>query len=94
MSMKRAKSSSRGKKDADSISPIFGKKDIEPKWSYKEHVACEAEEAFVPYSMSQTFAKKALITHPKWGKGIVISTEGGRIEVIFADETRKLAHGA
>ena len=93
MSMKRAKSSSRGKKDSDSISPIFGKKDVEPKWSYKEHVAGEADDAFVPYSMSKTFEKKALITHPKFGKGLVISTEGGRLEVMFEDDTRKLAHG-
>jgi len=92
MSIKRAKSSSRGKKDSDSISPIFGKKEIEPKWSYKEHVAAESDDAFMAYDMGKSFAKKALITHPKFGKGLVVSTEGGRLEVLFEDGAYKLAH--
>ena len=93
MSIKRSKSSSRGKKDSESASPIFGKKDVEPKWSYKEHVAAEPDEAFAAYDMGKSFAKKSLITHPKFGKGLVISVEGGRLEVLFEDGARKLAHG-
>jgi hypothetical protein len=93
MSIKRSKASSRGK-DKDIDSPIFGKKkEVEPKWSWKEHVAAEPEDAFAAYEMGKSFDKKSLITHPKFGKGLVISVEGGRLEVLFEDATRKLAHG-
>ena len=37
---------------------------------------------------------KALIKHSKFGKGLVIGVDGARIEVLFEDGTKKLAHSA
>jgi len=42
--------------------------------------------------MSTRFSKGDLITHPKFGKGLVLGVEGTRIEVLFQDGKKKLGH--
>ncbi len=93
MSIKRSKTATRGKARAGD-GTLFGAKNSEPKWNWKEHVSEEPEDAFLSYDMGNTFAKKALIKHSKFGKGLVIAVDGVRIEVLFEDGTKKLAHTA
>ena len=45
-----------------------------------------------PYSPAAVFARGEALTHTKFGIGVVIGVEQGRIEVSFPDATRKLAH--
>ena len=95
--MKRTKQSSRGKGPSSremDASPIFGgggKKD-ETKWSWKEHVASQADSAFVPYSMATTFQRGALISHAKFGRGVVTNVDDKRIDVLFEEGAKKLGH--
>ncbi|MBL8604543.1 MAG: hypothetical protein JNK72_21635 [Myxococcales bacterium] len=62
-----------------------------PKWA--ELIAEKADDAFVPYEMSSRYERGALVQHGKFGKGYVTSVEGNRVEVVFEDAVRKLAHG-
>ncbi len=47
---------------------------------------------FSPYATTTKFAKGALVSHSKFGKGLVVSVEGSRIEVLFEDGVKKLGH--
>lgn len=50
------------------------------------------ELAARPYAPSQTFAVGDLIDHPKFGRGAVTASSGGRIEVAFPDGPHTLVH--
>lgn len=97
MSMKRSKqtssSGSRGRDD-DSDSPFSSSKPKEPEKVWGEQMAGKADDAFLPYTMTSTFEKGALVLHSKFGKGLVLSVEGARIEVLFEDGPKKLGHVA
>jgi len=91
MSMKRTKQRTAGSdrhsgKEDDSP----WSKPQEPEPSFGE-VESKPDSAFVPFAMSERFAKGALILHPKFGKGLVVGVEGPRIEVLFKDGKKKLA---
>ena len=60
------------------------------KW--KEAVGSSPDEAFTPYSSAATFAKDSLVSHPKFGKGIVIEVDGNKIQILFEEGPRKLLH--
>ncbi|HLV67144.1 MAG TPA: hypothetical protein VKY73_15090 [Polyangiaceae bacterium] len=50
-------------------------------------------EAFSRYSMDRTFRAGELILHPKFGEGYVEQVlEGGKVNVMFRDGPRVLAH--
>jgi hypothetical protein len=66
-------------------------KQKEPTW--EEAVADKPEEEFVTYSMSESFAQGALLNHPTFGKGIVLSLDDRKMEVLFADCKKLLAMG-
>jgi hypothetical protein len=95
MSIKRTKQSSYNSRNRDypSDGPMMGAKPSEPDKSWADHMAGKAEDAFVPYSLAQRFDKGALVSHAKFGKGIVVNVEGSRIEVLFEEGTKKLGHG-
>jgi hypothetical protein len=61
----------------------------EPKWA---EVDSKPDAAFVPFAISSRFAKGDLILHSKFGKGLVLGVEPGRIEVLFQDGKKKLGH--
>jgi hypothetical protein len=91
MSMKRTKqrtavSDRHSSKEDDSP----WSKPQEPEPSFGE-VESKPDSAFVPFAMSERFAKGTLILHPKFGKGLVVGVEGPRIEVLFKDGKKKLA---
>ena len=93
MSMKRTKKSSSATKGSQSEGSMgFNPPTtVLPKW--EEATAEKPDEAFVPYALSRTFTRSELVLHPKFGKGVVVGVDGARIEVLFSDGVRKLAHG-
>jgi hypothetical protein len=67
-------------------------KDKTLKMSWTEQVQGQPEDTFVPYSQTGTFAKGAFILHQTFGKGLVTTVEGSRIEVLFEGGVKKLVH--
>jgi hypothetical protein len=95
MSMKRSKQRSSGSSrhsSQDDESSAWGKPpEPEPKWA---EIDSKPDASFVPFAMSSRYAKGDLISHPKFGKGLVLGVEGTRIEVLFQDGKKKLGHAA
>lgn len=92
MSMKRSKQRSYGRGTDEHTTFSFDKHEPEPEKTWEEHMEGQDEGAFQPYSLQASFAKGTLIAHSKFGKGVVVSVEGARIDVLFADGKKKLAH--
>ena len=94
MSIKRTKQASYGKnRDYPSDSPFGAAKPAEPEKVWAEQMEGKADDAFAPYALTSRFEKGALVKHSSFGKGIVISVEGTRIEVLFEAGKKKLGHG-
>jgi hypothetical protein len=90
MSMKRTKQRTSGSRDSGAENDPWAKPpEPEPEW---KEVESKPDGSFVPFAMSTRFAKGDLITHPKFGKGLVLGVEGTRIEVLFQDGKKKLGH--
>jgi len=96
--MKRTKQYSRNPRerdvDAEGGSFFDKPKVVEPELIWDQHVAGEADDKFVPYSLKTAYQKAALLLHPVFGKGIVTAVDGKRIEVLFKDGKKKLGHAA
>ncbi len=95
MSIKRTQSrSTRQSSHAGSGSSIFGAgkpKEKEPVW--QEDVADRPDDAFTAYSRAGRFASGELVSHPTFGKGLVVRIDGKKMEVLFSDSRRTLAIG-
>jgi hypothetical protein len=91
MSIKRTKQRSFGR-GRESEESAFGGKPAEPEKSWAELTGGKDDSAFVPYDMTAKYARGTLLAHPKFGKGAVVNVEGGRIEVLFEDGSKKLGH--
>ena len=96
MSMKRsrARSSGSGRGNGGDDDSNYFAKPQEPEKSWAEHMEGKGDGDFVPYAMTSRFAKGQLLTHPKFGKGVVVGVEGARIEVLFEEGPKKLGHAA
>lgn len=92
MSMKRSKEVTRGRQ-RDVEGGFWEKKGPERVYTYEGDIATQPDESFTPYAPGVRYAKDALITHPKFGKGIVTDLDGQKIDVLFQDGPRKLTHG-
>ena len=91
MKRSRAKSGGSGRATGDEESSYFAKpKEAEKTWA--EHLAGKGDEAFLQYAMTSRYAKGQLVSHAKFGKGVVVGVEGTRIEVLFEDGPKKLGH--
>lgn len=94
MSMKRSKkassSSSKGSQGEGSLG-FNPPPSALPRWD--EIVASQPDESFSPYSVGASFERNALVNHVKFGKGVVLGVDGKKIEVLFSDGVKKLAHG-
>jgi hypothetical protein len=62
-----------------------------PKW--KDVVADKPDTAFAAYTPASTFEKDALVSHAKFGKGVVVEVDGNKLHVLFEEGIRKLLHG-
>jgi hypothetical protein len=93
MSMKRTKQRGTGggrDKDTDTD---FWAKPAAPEKTWDEATAGQPDEAFAPYSMTTRYAQGQLVTHPKFGKGVITGVEPSRVEILFQDGKKKLGHG-
>lgn len=62
-----------------------------PKW--KEAVSGQLDDVFVPYAPSKTFAAGDFVAHGKFGKGVVLTIEDGKMFVLFEEGIKKLLQG-
>jgi hypothetical protein len=91
MSMKRTKQRS---DDRDkNVATDFWAKPVEPEKTWDQQTEGKDDDAYAAYSMSARYAKGALISHPKFGKGVVVESEANRVEILFQDGKKKLGHG-
>jgi hypothetical protein len=93
MSMKRAKARTTGpnRDSGDEPDNYFAKPKV-PEKTWAEQTEGKPDDAFIPYSLETRFSKGHLLSHSKFGKGVVVHVEGARIEVLFADGPKKLGH--
>ena len=94
MSMKRTKQRgpATGRRSGDYMG--FGSKDKEEEKSWKEDVSDQPDSSFVPYAITNHYAKGVLIAHSTFGKGLVLAVDGTRVEVLFEAGKKKLGHAA
>ena len=91
MSMKRTKQRS-GEKEKDQGTDFWAKPAV-PEKTWEEQMEGKGDDAFAAYSMAGRYAKGQLLTHPKFGKGVVVDVEASRVEILFQDGKKKLGHG-
>jgi hypothetical protein len=94
VSIKRTKQHSTGRRSSDDAATFSFIKPPEPEKSWEEHTAGQPDEKYVPYSLKTRYAKGALIAHPKFGKGVVVTVLGTSMEVLFSDGKKRLGHAA
>ncbi|MCL2778878.1 MAG: hypothetical protein FWD73_12830 [Polyangiaceae bacterium] len=92
MSMKRTKPRSSGKSQ-DTDDGGFWLTPSEPEKSWEEQVANKADSEFVAYALTTRLEKGQLVTHSKFGKGIVVHADASKVEILFQDGKKKLGHG-
>jgi len=61
-------------------------------YTWEAAVAPQADEAFVAYSPACKLEQDALVYHVKFGKGVVTGVQGTKIDVLFQDGAKMLAH--
>jgi hypothetical protein len=79
---------------SESSRPSTTPKTRKKEMTWQEAMADKSESAFVNYAMQGHFAMGTLLNHPRFGKGIVLSVEGQKMEVLFADSKKFLVMGA
>lgn len=91
MSMKRTKQRGSGKDDKDG-GVDFWAKPVAPEKVWAEEVEGKDDSAFSTYTLGAKYAKGQLVTHAKFGKGIVVDADASRVEILFADGKKKFGH--
>ena len=94
MSIKLSKASSHGSRRRDEDETSFGgpKAAAEPEKSWPELVQDRPEDTFVPYALTGRFQKGAALAHATFGRGVVVSVDGRRIDVVFEGGKKTLSH--
>ena len=93
MSIKRSKQRTYGSgRDRGDDDDYFAKPK-EPDKTWEEHMEGKTDADFVNYAMSSRFTKGQLLTHPKFGRGIVVAVDATNVQIMFQDGTKKLGHG-
>ena len=69
-----------------------GRAEQERRSEWEARIAGKALTAFIRYSMERRFSAGELILHSKFGEGYVTDVEGAKINVMFRDGARTLAH--
>jgi hypothetical protein len=93
MSMKRSKGRGAGGGREKETDLNFWAKPTEPEKTWEEQVEGKPEDAFVPYTLTERYAKGQLVLHAKFGKGIVVDADQTRVEILFQEGKKKLGHG-
>jgi len=92
MSIKRSKQRSFSSRDKDEAETGLGARKVEPPKVWADETGGKDDAAFQPYALTTKFTKGALLSHAKFGKGVVTLVEGSRIEVLFEEGAKKLGH--
>ena len=79
-----------GAKKKTAVKKTKAEKKIITRWDEVKDMVNEGEKR--PYNMKISFSKDMTIDHPKFGLGVVISTQAQSIEVVFPDGSRSLVH--
>jgi hypothetical protein len=62
---------------------------------WETRIAGQRVDAFTRYSMDQSFNVDQLVLHKKFGEGYVVEVlEDGKVNIMFRDGPRTLAHAA
>jgi hypothetical protein len=93
MSMKRTKQRGPGGDRDKDTATDFWAKPVQAEKTWDEAMEGRPDDAFSAYSMTSRFAVGQLVTHPKFGKGVVTDAEPTRVEILFQDGKKKLGHG-
>lgn len=93
MSMKRAREVRRTKGNENEDDGFLTKRPPEKVWDWEKEIATLPDETFAAYSPKSTFAKAAFVAHSKFGKGVVLGVEQGKVEILFQEGPKKLAQG-
>jgi hypothetical protein len=92
----RAKAGSAAKprsaSEGRAAAPRGGRAEQERRSEWETRIAGKAVAAFTRYSMERRFSAGDLILHSKFGEGYVTDVEGSKINVMFRDGARTLAH--
>jgi hypothetical protein len=91
MSIKRSRDFPRRRTPEHSEASATPKR-AERKRSFDRDVASRPAENAVAYGTAYRHAEDDLIEHKVFGRGLVTRVEGDRIEVLFRDGIKKLAH--
>ena len=91
--MKRSKGRGAGGGREKETDLNFWAKPTEPEKTWEEHVEGKPEDAFVPYTLTERYAKGQLVLHTKFGKRIVVDEDQTRVEILFQEGKKKLGHG-
>ena len=61
---------------------------------WEQAIAGKPATAFKPYRISNVLGAGELVRHPKFGDGVVARViDRGKVEVLFKDGPRTMAHG-
>ncbi|HMJ11987.1 MAG TPA: hypothetical protein VK524_11265 [Polyangiaceae bacterium] len=69
-----------------------GRAEQERRSGWEARISGKALTAFIRYSMERRFSAGDLILHSKFGEGYVTEVDGGKMNVMFQDGARTLAH--
>ncbi len=73
---------------------LKAKAEAERVQEWESRIAGQAHDAFERYSMDKKFSPGQLIQHKKFGEGYVVDVmDGGKINIMFRDGLKTLAHG-
>jgi hypothetical protein len=92
MSIHRPKRASTRRSDSSSEAPRAQPGAAAGPTKWKEAVADKPESAFLAYAPTATLSRDALISHPKFGKGLVVEIDGNKAHILFEDGIKKLLH--
>lgn len=90
--MKRTKQRTFGSRERELDNVLGTRRAASPEKTWEEHMASRPEGQFVEYSLKERFASGAFLSHPTFGKGVVVSVGPAVIEVLFADGKKRLGH--
>ncbi len=92
--MKRAKARSTGARGTETTAGDFFGRPIAAAKTWVEETTGKGDGDFTPYTMSTRFSLGTLVSHSKFGKGVVTEVESQKVNVLFEDGPRKLGHGS
>lgn len=93
MSMKRTKKATGSTRGASSETSLGFNPPNQAVPTWDDAVGALGPDGFVVYAPALTYKRDTLLDHSKFGRGKVLAVDGGRIEVLFSDGVKKLAHG-